>query len=284
MKTPALYHCFANFDHHVQRCRLEQRLLGCGALVNRSFYSKCEPNKSYYRKECVKKMTEVVLMLALALIGSVFIFAIVVPLSLKPCKENLEILYICELLFEFFSCLFLFFPSLVRVSDNYFGEIYNEMTCELDYRSSTYRLNNIRVYLIDFFIYTAITAANVSNVCVVFYSFISVFRPLVFRKFLRIKISLPMLVMSVSLFALVFNLDHFMVCCFFSCVEIRLLGKKMRFVMLIKNSMLFVLVVCDLVLNAFLVHFLFTKSRQQKRLPVTPKKYLKKYEEMFVKP
>ncbi|RNA18264.1 hypothetical protein BpHYR1_033990 [Brachionus plicatilis] len=58
----------------------------------------------------------------------------------------------------------------------------------------------------------------------------------------------------------------------------------MRFVMLIKNSVLFVLVVCDLVLNSFLIHFLLIKSRQQKRLPVTPKKYLKKYEEMFVKP
>lgn len=284
MRTASMTDCFQNFDYHFKRCNFEQRLSDCGVSFNQSYHSKCKENVKYYRKGCVKKFVQLVFMVCLALVGSIVTLFVLISLALKPTKENIEILYLSELLFEFLSCMLLFFPSFIRVSDNYFGEIYNDLECELDFRSTSYKLNNLSAFLINFFIYVVITGANLSNVSFVIYSLISVFRPLNLKKILKIKISLPIFIIPVTLIAIIFNFDHFMVCYFSSCADKKIKGKQMKLVMLIKNGMVFILILVSFIMNVRLVRFLFIKAKQKKKLPITLKNYVEKYENMYLKP
>ncbi|CAF0845743.1 unnamed protein product [Brachionus calyciflorus] len=285
MKTQATEKCFQDFELRIKLCNFDNLLKKCPEpRLQVQYQSKCKKNIKYYKKECVKLFIELILMLLISFIGTPLIITTLIALIKKYKDDKVHKLMIIELIFESFSILLMFYPCFVRMDHPYFGEMYNDVACELDFRFSTFKLNLINAKLINFLLYTFITSANLSNLLIIFYSILDIFRPSQLKFMQEFGVSMPYAFILILSFGLVFNIDHFMTCYFDFCESKNDLAKSMRLIRFTKECLILIISVLYLSLNFYLIIFLRRNIKKIKLLSNGNKRFYLKFERFYAKP
>ncbi|CAF0901452.1 unnamed protein product, partial [Brachionus calyciflorus] len=233
MKTQATEKCFQDFELRIKLCNFDNLLKKCPEpRLQPQYQCKCKNNFKYYKKECVKLFIELIFMLLIFLLGTPLIITTLITLIIKYKNEKIHKLMIIELIFESFSILLMFFPCIVRMNHPYFGELYSDDVCELDFRISSFKLNLINAKIINFLLYTFITSANLTNLLIIFYSFMDIFRLDQLKVIQKFGVSMPYAFILILSFGLLFNMDNFMTCYFDFCESIKDLAKSMKLIRL----------------------------------------------------